>query len=224
MSTEFVLNGEIRKDMGKGAVRRMRKVEKVPAIIYGSGSDPVPLTFLHKDVAYQLENEAFYSNILTINVGGDKQQAVLKDLQRHPSKAKILHLDLLRISATEKITMQVPLHFLGESVAPGVKDAGGLISHQMANVEIRCLAKDLPQFLEVDMSKLGMNESVHLVDIKLPSGVEIVALGHGESHNLPVANIHMPKAVADESSPEKDVASSDGDQPAASGDDKGDKS
>ncbi len=224
MSTEFVLNGEIRKDMGKGAVRRMRKAEKVPGIIYGSGNDPVPLTFLHKDVAYQLENEAFYSNILTINVAGDKQQAVLKDLQRHPSKARILHLDLLRVSATEKITMQVPLHFIGEDIAPGVKEAGGLISHQMANVEIRCMAKDLPQFLEVDMSKLGMNESTHLADIKLPSGVEIVALSHGEDHNLPVANIHMPKAVAEEPVPGSEVASSDDDQAVASGDDDGDKS
>ncbi|NOX42559.1 MAG: 50S ribosomal protein L25/general stress protein Ctc [Gammaproteobacteria bacterium] len=221
MSTEFVLNAELRTDMGKGAVRRMRRAEKIPAIIYGTGSEPVMLSFLHKDIKRQLENEAFYSNILTVDLDGKKQQAVLKDLQRHPSKPKILHLDLLRVSATEKITMQVPLHFTGEEIAPGVKEGGGLISHQMSNVEIRCLAKDLPEFLEVDMSNLGMNESVHLVDIKLPDGVEMVALGQGDDHNLPVANIHMPKAAKEEVKPEGGADSPDA---AAGGDDKGDKS
>jgi len=225
MSTKFVLNGEVRKEMGKGAARRMRKADKIPGVIYGAGSDPVSLTFSHKDVAYQLENEAFYSNVLTINIGNDKQQAVLKDLQRHPHKARILHLDLLRVSETEKLTMQVPLHFIGEEMAPGVKESGGLISHQMANVEIRCLAKDLPQFLEVDMSHLGINESTHLSDIKLPEGVEIYALTHGEDHNLPVANIHMPKAVAEETKPvSTDESSDEGQSAAGSDDDKGDKS
>jgi len=226
MSTEFVLNGEVRKEMGKGAARRMRKEDQIPAVIYGAGGEAVSLTFSHKDVAYQLKNEAFYSNVLTINVGDEKQQAVLKDLQRHPHKARILHLDLLRVSATEKLTMQVPLHFIGEDVAPGVKDAGGLISHQMSNVEIRCLAKDLPQFLEVDMSNLGINESVHLADIKLPAGVEIVALSHGDDHNSPVANIHIAKAVVEETPSDAETTSSDDDAAAAGGDDKdkGDKS
>ena len=167
MSTDYVINAEVRTETGKGAIRRMRHAEMVPAILYGAGAAPVQLTITHKDIAKQLENEAFYSHILTVNVEGKEEQAVLKDLQRHPSKARILHLDLLRISASEKITMQVPLHFIGEDVAPGVKDAGGLISHQMSIVEIRCLAKDLPEFLEVDMSAVNLGETLHLSDIKL---------------------------------------------------------
>ena len=148
MSTDFVINAQIRTETGKGAARRMRHAEQVPAIIYGAGADPVQLTLAHKDIAKQLENEAFYSHVLTVNVDGKEEKAVLKDLQRHPSKARVLHLDLLRVSASEKITMQVPLHFIGEDVAPGVKEGGGLVSHLMSNVEIRCLAKDLPEFLE----------------------------------------------------------------------------
>jgi len=220
MSTDFVINAEPRNETGKGAMRRMRRVDKIPGVIYGAGAEAVSLSFVHKDIVRQLENEAFYSHILTVDIKGDKQRVVLKDLQRHPSKAKILHVDFLRVSASEKITMQVPLHFTGEANAPGVKDAGGLISHQMSNVEIRCLAKDLPEFLEVDMSTLGMNESVHLVDIKLPGGVEIVALAQGTDHNLPIANIHMPKSGSDDAKPEAEAGSSD---VAAGSDDKGDK-
>lgn len=198
MSTDFVINAQIRTETGKGAARRMRHAEQVPAIIYGAGTDPVQLTLAHKDIAKQLENEAFYSHVLTVNVDGKEEKAVLKDLQRHPSKARILHLDLMRVSASEKITMQVPLHFVGENVAPGVKEGGGLVSHQMSNVEIRCLAKDLPEFLEVDMSSLELNESLHLSDIKLPDGVEIVALTHGADHDLPIANIHTAKGGGEE--------------------------
>lgn len=198
MSTDYVINAQVRTETGKGAIRRLRHAEQVPAILYGAGADPVQLSLAHKDITKQLENEAFYSHILTVNVDGTEEKAVLKDLQRHPSKPRILHLDLLRVSESEKITMQVPLHFTGESIAPGVKEGGGLVSHQMSSVEIRCLAKDLPEFLEVDMSGLGLNETLHLSDIKLPGGVEIVALSHGPDHDLPIANIHTAKGGGDE--------------------------
>ena len=223
MSTDFVINAELRTDTGKGSARRMRHADNVPAIIYGSGTEPMMLTFTHKEIAHQLENEAFYSHILTVNIDGKANKAVLKDLQRHPSKARILHLDLLRVSETEKLTMQVPLHFLGEEAAPGVKDEGGLISHNMSIVEIRCLAKDLPEYLDVDMSAVNINETVHLSDIKLPGGVEIVALTHGADHDLPVANIHMPKGVIEEEAPVAGAAEAEGEK-AAEGGEEGDKS
>lgn len=221
MSTEFVINAELRTDTGKGSARRMRLAENVPAIMYGAGDEPVMLTFTHKDIARQLENEAFYSHILTVNVDGKANKAVLKDLQRHPSKARIMHLDLLRVSETEKLTMQVPIHFIGEEAAPGVKDAGGLISHNMSNVEIKCLAKDLPEYLEVDMSAVEINETVHLSDIKLPGGVEIVALTHGADHDLPIANIHMAKGGAEE--PVAGAVEAEGEK-APEGGEEGDKS
>jgi len=224
MSTDYVINAELRTDTGKGAARRMRHADNVPAIIYGAGAEPVMLTFTHKEIAHQLENEAFYSHILTVNIDGKENKAVLKALQRHPSKARILHLDLLRVSETEKLTMQVPLHFIGEEVAPGVKDDGGLISHNMSIVEIRCMAKDLPEYLEVDMSTVNINETVHLSDIKLPGGVEIVALTHGADHDLPIANIHMAKGVIEEEeAPAAGAAEAEGEK-AAEGGEEGDKS
>lgn len=218
MSTEFVLNAELRSENGKGDARRMRRAEKIPAILYGAGGDSVPLTFVHKDIAHQLENEAFYSHILTVNVDGKVEKAVLRDLQRHPSKPRILHLDLLRVSATEKITMQVPLHFIGEEIAPGVKEGGGLISHQMSNVEIRCLASNLPEFLDVDMSAVNLGETLHLSDIKLPQGVEIVALTHGADHDSPIANIHAAKAEEVTPVASTDEVAAEGDKPAEGGD------
>ena len=224
MSTEFVINAELRTDTGKGSARRMRHADNVPAIIYGAGAEPMMLTFTHQEISHQLENEAFYSHILTVNIDGKANKAVLKDLQRHPSKARILHLDLLRVSETEKLTMQVPLHFMGEEVAPGVKDEGGMISHNMSIVEIRCLAKDLPEYLEVDMSAVNINETVHLSDIKLPGGVEIVALTHGADHDLPIANIHMAKGVV-EDEPVAGAAEAEAEgEKAAEGGEEGEKS
>jgi large subunit ribosomal protein L25 len=142
---------------------------------------------------HQLENEAFLSHILTVKVGGSEEQAIVKDLQRHPSKPRVLHMDLLRVSAKEKIRVTVPLHFLNEDIAPGVK-AGGLVAHSLTEVEVSCLPKDLPEFLEVDLADVDLDGILHLTDIKLPSGVELVELTHGEGHDLPVISIHMPRA------------------------------
>jgi len=190
MSVDFNISAESRSDEGKGASRRLRREGKVPAVIYGAGKDAASITVDHNSMFHHLEHEAFYSHILTITVDGKAEKAVLKDLQRHPYKPTILHADFMRVDAKEKLRMNVPLHFTGEELAPGVKIDGGLITHNVSEVEISCLPGNLPEYLEVDLSELQMDHSLHLSDIKLPKGVEIVALTHGADHDLPVAAIH----------------------------------
>lgn len=192
----FELHAEKRHSLGKAAVRRIRRLEdKLPAIIYGGGHEPEPLSLSHNKVQKALENEAFYSHILTINIDGKKEKAVLRALQRHPYKPKIMHMDFQRISETEKLTMHIPLHFSGEELAPGVKEEGGIVAHLLSSVEVICLPKHLPEFLEVDISALALNASLHLSDIKLPQGVELVELSHGHDNDLPVVSIHLPRAA-----------------------------
>jgi len=207
MSINYELNAAIRHDMGKGASRRLRREKKLPAVLYGAGKEAVSLALDHDAVFHSLENEAFYSHILNISVDGTVVKAVLKDLQRHPHKPVLLHLDLQRVSETEKLRIHVPLHFFGEDKAPGVKLAGGVISHLMVDVEISCFPKNLPEYLEVDVSNLELNDALHLSDIKTVEGVEIVALSHGEL-DQPVVSIHMPRAAieAEEAVSEEAVA------------------
>jgi large subunit ribosomal protein L25 len=193
MKVDFTVNAETRSDSGKGASRRLRRAGKVPAVIYGAGKDAASLTLGHDEMFHHLENEAFYSHILSLTVdGGKPEKVVLKDVQRDPAKPKILHVDFQRVSEKDKLHMHVPLHFVGEDIAPGVK-AGGLISHLMSNLDVACLAKDLPEFIEVDVSHMDTGDSLHLSDIKLPKGVEITALAQGEDHDLPVVSIHAPR-------------------------------
>lgn len=199
MGFEFKLSLETRADKGKGASRRLRHSDMVPGIIYGDGKDSLSVSIAHKDLAYQLDNEAFYSHILDVTVdGGKAENVVLKDLQRHPSKARILHFDLLRVNANEKIIMNVPLHFTGEDVAPGVKLQGGNVSHHSIDVEISCLPKDLPEFLTVDLAELNVGDAAHLSDIVVPDGVTVVALTHGAEHDQPVASIHLPRGAIED--------------------------
>ena len=197
MAVEFQLDAEPRTDMGKGASRRLRRAGKVPGILYGGKKDPAPVTFPHKDVAKSLEHEAFYSHILTVKIGGKSEKAVLKDLQRHPFKPIIMHLDLQRVTATDKIRVHVPLHFIGEDVAPGVKLRSGIVTHLMKHVDVTCLAKNLPEFIEVDVSPLDVGDSVHLSDLKLPTGVEIPGLVADSEHDLPVVSIVLPRAAVE---------------------------
>jgi len=191
----FVLEAESRTEAGKGASRRLRHAEKVPAIMYGGEADPQPITLSHSEVSKALEHEAFYSHILTVNVDGKANKAVLRDVQRHPYKPTIMHMDLQRVSDKDVITMKVPLHFIGEDVAPGVKIGGGIVSHTLTEVEISCQAKNLPEYIEVDLSQLEVDHSFHLSEIQLPEGVTIIALTHGEDHDLPVASIHVPRGA-----------------------------
>ena len=194
MSVDFVVEAELRDDMGKGASRRLRREGKVPAILYGAGKDPVNLTVEQREMVKHLKHEAFYSHILTVNVGGKAEKAVLKDLQRHPAKPVLIHADFMRVSDKEKLRMHVPLHFTNEESCPGVK-AGGLVTHNITEVEISCLPKNLPEFLEVDLGGLELDHSLHLSDIKLPTGVELVELAHGADHDLPVVSIHLSRGA-----------------------------
>ncbi|MBE0511138.1 MAG: 50S ribosomal protein L25/general stress protein Ctc [Chromatiales bacterium] len=199
-NVDFTLTAEVRNDMGKGASRRLRRQGLVPAIIYGAEQDPVNINIDHDSLFHHLEHEAFFSHILTIDVAGKKEKAVLKDLQRHPAKPILMHADFMRVSDKEKLKMSVPLHFINEEVSPGVKK-GGLVTHNITEVEVQCLPNDLPEFLEVDLAGLDMEQVLHLTDIKLPKGVELLELLHGTDHNQPIAAIHKTRASkeADES-------------------------
>lgn len=198
MSDMIILSAETRTDVGKGASRRLRReADLVPGILYGGDAEPTMLVFPHNKVTKALENEAFFSSVLKLSVDGKEEHAVLKDLQRHPSKAKILHMDFLRVSRTTQLTMSVPLHFLGEEDAPGVK-AGGSVSHLMTQIDVKCAAQDLPEAIEVDLSKLELDHSVHLSEIVLPKGVEFSIGDIDAEHDLAIASIHMPRVQAEE--------------------------
>jgi large subunit ribosomal protein L25 len=191
MSQKFELIAEDRQDQGKGASRRLRHAGKVPAILYGAHRDPRPLALDHAALVRQTESEAFFSSILTITVGEKSQPCIVKDLQRHPFKYQIMHVDLQRVLEDEKIRVTVPIHFVGEKTAPGVKQ-GGLISHIVTELEISCLPKDLPEYLDADMSGVELDGILYVSDLKIPEGVEI--LGGPEAMEQAVANIHRPRA------------------------------
>ena len=213
MSTEFTLNANGREDTGKGASRRLRRLAgEVPAIVYGGKKNPAQISLAHKDVVKALENEAFFSHIISLVVDGKSEDVIIKDIQRHPAKALILHMDFFRVSKTTKLQTRAPLHFINEEECVGVKLGGGLIAHSMTDIEISCLPKDLPEYIEVDMAEVELGSTVHLSDIKLPKGVESVALSHGEDHDLPVAAVNKPKAVeeiSDEAPEAPDAPESD---------------
>src|ERR1700677_2412126 len=191
MKTSFELTAEFRETQGKGASRRLRHEGKVPAILYGGHSDARALTLSHQKLALMLENERFYSTILSLKVGDQTQAAILKDVQRHPFKNAILHIDFQRVEENEKIRMSIPLHFKGAAVSPGVKSQGGIVSHMRNDVEISCLPHDLPEFIEVDISGLSLNESIHLSQLKIPDGVQLVELA---KEDAAVVAIHSPRA------------------------------
>ena len=193
----IVLNAEMRTDKGKGASRRLRRANKLPAIVYGAGKDPENLTLLQKDVQYELQHEAFYTQILELSVDGKKQDVLLRDLQHHPYKQDILHIDFQRVEAQKEVHVNVPLHFINEDVAPGVKQEGGAISHVISEVEVVCLPKDIPEFLDVDLSDMHMGQILHLSDLEMPSGVEVFALKQGEEYDAAVVNIHARKGAAE---------------------------
>jgi large subunit ribosomal protein L25 len=191
MKTSFELDAEFRETQGKGASRRLRHAGKVPAILYGGHSEARALTLSHQKLLIMLENERFYSTILSLKVGDQTQAAILKDVQRHPFKNAIVHIDFQRVEDNQKIRISIPLHFVGAAVSPGVKSQGGMVSHMRTEVEVTCLPKDLPEFIEVDLSKLSLNESIHLSQLKIPAGVDLVALA---KEDAAVVAIHSPRA------------------------------
>ncbi len=196
---EFEINAEPRTDNGKAAIRRLRRTGKCPAVVYGAGKGPQPLTIDQNELNKHLQNEAFHSHLLSLKVGSKKQQVVLKAVQRHPVTSQVTHLDLLRASAKQKLHMSVPLHFINEEDCPG-KKAGGVINHLIVDVEIICLPKDLPEFIEVDMEAMEINDTLHLTDISLPEGIELTVLSHGDAHDQdqPVVNIAEPREIEEE--------------------------
>ena len=219
---EFELNCTVRTDLGKGASRRLRRLnDAIPAVLYGGGEDPVSLTIAHKDIQKATLNEAFFSHIITLNIEKKKQKAVIKALQRHPAKPFLMHADFQRVSDNEEITVNVPLHFLNEDKCKGVKLGGGSILKTLNEIEVICFPKDLPEYIEVDMLELDLGDAVHLSDIKLPEGVTSVALSHAdEDSDLSVATVQAPRAEVEEddaapeapAAPESDSGGDDSDE------------
>ena len=202
MRIGFELSAEPRADQGKGASRRLRHAGQVPAVLYGGHAEARALSLNHNKLLGLIDDEKFYCSIISVNVGDDKAPAIVKDVQMHPAKHAVLHVDLQRVSENEKIRLHLPLHFKGDTICPGVKTQGGIVSHLMADVEITCLPKDLPEFLEVDMSAMNLNDTLHLSAIKLPAGVTISQLAHGR--DLPIVSVHAPRAAEPE--PEAEAA------------------
>ena len=212
MSDQFELNAEVRNDMGKGASRRLRRsTDLVPAIIYGGDKGPLPLSLSRKDLEKALENEAFYSHVLTVKVGKDKEKAILKDLQRHPAKNSVMHVDFMRIDDKVAIKVHVPIHFLNEDTCEGVKTQGGMIQHQNTDIEVQCLPGDIPEFIEVDMLNLETGQIIHLSDVTLPAGVTSVALALGEAHDLAIASVIAPKG-SDEDDLDEETDAAEGEE------------
>src|SRR5579883_447480 len=207
MKTSFELVAEFRDAQGKGASRRLRREGKVPAILYGGHLEARALTLSHQKLALVLENERVYSTILSIRVGEQTQAAILKDVQRHPYKNAIVHIDFQRVEENEKIRIAIPLHFKNESTAPGVKTQGGMVSHMRTEVEVSCLPKDLPEFIEVDLGALNLNESIHLSQLKIPEGVQLVDL---QKEDAAVVAIHSPRAEEPEPAAAAAAAAAEG--------------
>jgi len=186
MSVSFDVNAQPRHDAGKGASRRLRRQGMVPAVVYGGRREPEMISLLHNELIQNLEHEAFYSRILDLKVADKAEKVVIKDLQRHPAKPFILHVDFQRVSADEKIRMMVPLHFLNEGGAKGVK-AGGVVSRNLTEIEITCLPKDLPEYIDVDLLEMDIGDIVHLSQVPLTEGV---ALAHAPDPDVPVVIVH----------------------------------
>lgn len=210
--SDFELHAEVRSACGKGAARRLRRDGKIPAILYGAQQEPQTIQFAENHIRKQLSSEAFFSHVLTVKVNGKEERAVIKALLRHPATERILHLDLLRVSETQRITMLVPVHFENEDDSVG-RRAGGVVSHHMTEVEISCLPRDLPEYLAIDMTEVAIGDIVHLSEIPLPSGVDVPALLHGPEHDQPVVSIHAARATEIE----EEVEAEDEDWPSVEG-------
>lgn len=188
-----VINVERRKDEGKGASRRLRRTGQVPAIVYGGELKPVSIQLLHKDVLAASQNEWFYSSILDLSLGGDVQKVLLRDMQRHPFKQQVLHLDFQRVNDNEPIRARVPLHFLNQETSPAGKTSGVIVMHELNEIEVSCLPRHLPEFIEIDLGQITLGDIIHLSEIKLPEGVEIPELKLGKEHDIAVVIAKMAK-------------------------------
>jgi large subunit ribosomal protein L25 len=199
----YTLEATVRSDKGTGASRRLRRENKVPAVLFGGEVEPQSLALAHNKVWQAQANEGFYSHILTLVIDGTEQEVILKDVQRHPWKNQVLHLDFQRVDAAHKLHTNVPLHFINEEKAT---KSGGVITHAATELEITCLPKDLPEFIEVDVAELEVGQTLHISEITLPAGVKSVELGKGADHDLAIVTLHAPKGgVSEEASEEADA-------------------
>jgi len=205
----FELEAESRTDMGKGASRRLRREGKVPAIMYGGNEDPRPIALVHSEILKRLDHEAFYSHILTLSIDGKAGKAVLRDMQRHPAKPVVMHMDFQRVDENQPIRVHVPLHFKGGDIAPGVKE-GGLVNHELIEVELEVLPKHLPEFIEVDISGLEIGDSLHLTDLQLPESGTLLELSRGEGHDQPIVSIHTRRGGADDEEQAEEAEKTEG--------------
>ena len=209
MKHEYTLTAVARTALGKGASRRLRRAnERVAAIIYGGSAAPLPIAIEKPSFYKAIEDESFYSSIITINVEGKQEKVVVRDLQRHPFKPLVTHADFLRVSANEEITLTVQLHVVNEESCKGVKAEGGELHIQTTDIEISCLPKNIPDHLDVDVANLGLGETIHLSDLKLPEGVKSVALAHGEDYDQALVSV---RHIATYSEDDSDASESEGD-------------
>ena len=213
MNVDFKLTASLRSERGTNASRRLRAAGMVPGVLYGGGEPPAEVSFEHDILMHNLEDEAFYSHVLTVEVDGKPQKAILRELQRHPYKPAILHVDLLRVREDTQINVHVPLHFVNEDTCHGVKLEGGVLSHNFVELEITCLPKDLPEFIEVDVQGLKLNEAIHLSEIKVPEGVTIVELAHGEGHDHAVVSVHAKRIAPQLEEEEEDEQADESAEP-----------
>jgi len=204
MKVSFTIGADFREMQGKGASRRLRHEGKVPAILYGGHKEPRALVLDQQNLLTMIGDDRFHSSIVQLKVGDVTQEAIIKDVQMHPARNVVVHVDLQRVIENEPLRIRIPLHFKGEASSPGVKTEGGVVSHMRADVQISCLPKDLPEFLEVDLSEMHLNETKFLADISLPNGVQIAELRPG--HNPPIVSIHAPRAEEPEPTEEAAVA------------------
>lgn len=195
------VNATSRSTQGKGASRRLRHAQRVPGVVYGGGQDAQSIEVDHKEIKMHLKAEAFHASILTLNIGGQKQQVLLRDYQMHPWRQDVMHIDFQRVAQDRKIHMKVPLHYVNADIAPGVKTGGGSVNHVLTEIDVSCLPADLPNYIEVDLANLQVGHSIHLSELKLPNGVESSALRGGD--DLVVATIPVPRveAVVEEAAP-----------------------
>ena len=192
MRTTIQVGADSRHDQGKGASRRLRRAGKVPAILYGGQGEPKNVVLDHQQLLTLIDNEKFYSSIISLNLDSQPQRAIVRDVQMHPARNAVVHVDLQRVIENAPLKIRVPLHFKGAAVAPGVKTQGGIVHHLIQDIEVSCLPADLPEFLELDLSNLNLNDALHLADIPLPKGVTIPQLKHA---NPPVVTVHSPRVV-----------------------------
>jgi large subunit ribosomal protein L25 len=195
MRITYQVGADARHDQGKGASRRLRRAGKVPAVLYGGHGQPQNITLDHQQLLTLIDKEKFYSSIISVNVDKQGQPAIVRDVQMHPARNAVVHVDLQRVIESEKLKIHLPIHFKGEAAAPGVKTQGGIVSHLIQDIEVSCLPKDLPDFLELDLSSMNLNDTRHLSDIPLPGGVTIPELAH---RNPPVVSVHSPRVAEPE--------------------------